>query len=354
MKVETHKEVQEYYGKTLKTSTDLQTNACCTIASYPQSIQDTMKLIHNEVKSKYYGCGLVMPPELLGTQVLDLGSGSGRDCFILSKLVGEQGSVIGIDMTSEQLEISRKYLLYHQKKFNYSTPNVTFLEGKIEALHELNLKENSFDIIVSNCVLNLSTDKKAVLESAYQLLKIGGEMYFSDVYADRRIPEHLAKNKLLYNECLSGALYWNDFETLAKDCGFLDPRVVERKPISIENLDIQQQIGNIQFESITYRLFKIPELEPACEDYGQKIIYNGTITDYKDHFQLDEHHIFKTGEEYKVCGNTYDMLLESRYQKHFQFFGDKSIHQGIFKTCGTFDINSASSNRGKNSVSSCC
>ena len=92
---------------------------------------------------------------------------------------------------------------------------------------------------MSNCVINLVPNKEKVLQDAFKLLKTGGEFYFSDIYADRRIPEHLSQNELLYGECLSGALYWNDFTTMAKSAGFMDPRVVSCKPLSITNKEVE-------------------------------------------------------------------------------------------------------------------
>ena len=101
------------------------------------------------------------------------------------------------------------------QRFGYTRKNTEFRLGYIERLDELDLPDNSFDIIVSNCVINLSPDKEAVLREAWRLLKPGGELYFSDVYADRRVPRSLRDDPELYGECLSGALYWNDFHNLA-------------------------------------------------------------------------------------------------------------------------------------------
>jgi arsenite methyltransferase len=106
-------------------------------------------------------------------------------------------------------------------------------------------------------VINLSPDKDAVLREAFRVLKPGGELYFSDVYSDRRVPKDLVENSVLYGECLSGALYWNDFLNIAKRCGFTDPRVVEDSRITISNKQIENLIGHINFYSATYRLFKI-------------------------------------------------------------------------------------------------
>ncbi|MFK5894338.1 MAG: methyltransferase domain-containing protein, partial [Pseudomonadota bacterium] len=322
--------VKEYYGKVLSTSKDLKTNACCTDGSTPDYLKQAMSKIHPEVSEKYYGCGLVRPQLLNNLRILDLGSGSGRDCYLLSALVGENGSVLGVDMTDEQLDVANKHIDFHTQQFGYKQPNVSFKKGYIEKLDALELSDNSFDIIVSNCVINLSPDKEAVLKQAYRLLKAGGELYFSDVYSDRRVPKQLVDNPVLYGECLSGALYWNDFQNLAKQCGFGDPRLVEDRPLSIDNNEIETLIGHIGFYSATYRLFKLPGLEPACEDYGQAVIYKGTIAHNNEAFILDKHHKIETGKIFPVCGNTYRMLHETRFKEHFEFYGNKDKHFGIF------------------------
>jgi arsenite methyltransferase len=152
-----------------------------------------------------------------------------------------------------------------------------FLQGYIEKLDELELEEGSFDLIISNCVINLSPDKEAVLKQAYRLLKEGGEIYFSDVYSDRRVPQTLREDPVLWGECLSGALYWNDFLQLSKKAGFLDPRLVASSPITISNEDIEAKVSHIKFFSATYRLWKLPLLESDCEDYGQ-VHFNALTT----------------------------------------------------------------------------
>lgn len=349
--------VKDYYGKVLQSSGDLKTDACCTDTDMPDHLKQAMSKIHAEVSSRYYGCGLVRPQQLEGMRILDLGSGSGRDCYILSQLVGAEGFVLGVDMTDEQLDVANKYIDYHTETFGYTRPNVAFKKGYIEKLDELDLEDNSFDIIISNCVINLSPDKEAVLREAYRVLKPGGELYFSDVYSDRRVPEQLINNPVLHGECLSGALYWNDFQNLAKKCGFLDPRLVEDRPLTIDNSEIENLIGHINFYSATYRLFKLEALEPACEDYGQSVLYKGTIAHHKELFTLDKHHAIEKGRFSPVCGNTWRMLQETRFQQHFEFYGDMSRHFGIFADCGTalpFDTSSASGSAEKSSAGSCC
>lgn len=327
-----HESVKDYYGKVLQSSADLKTSACCDVSSMPAWLKPLLANIHPEVTEKYYGCGLVAPHLLEGCQILDLGSGSGRDCYVLAQLTGAEGRVTGVDMTEEQLDVARRHLDYHAERFGYA--NVQFHHGYIEQLDTLDLADNSIDVIVSNCVINLSPDKDAVLREAYRLLKPGGELYFSDIYADRRLPDALRQDEVLYGECLGGALYWNDFENLAKRHGFLDPRLVEDRPLEITDPVIAEKLGNIRFFSATYRLFKLPELEPACEDYGQAVIYRGSIPEAEHLFQLDKHHAIETGRIFPVCGNTWRMLQETRFAAHFDFIGDFSRHYGIFPGCG--------------------
>ncbi len=333
--------VKDYYGKTLQSSADLKTEACCEPAEIPGYIKQLLTNVHDEVLARYYGCGLIAPHALKGARVLDLGSGSGRDVYALSQLVGEDGEVVGVDMTAEQISVARKHIDWHTKKFGYKKPNMRFLDGYIEDLSALDLEPNSFDVIVSNCVINLSTDKSAVLKGVFDLLKPGGEMYFSDVYSDRRLDEDVKKDPILYGECLGGALYWNDFHHLAKDAGFTDPRIVTDRPLGITDEKLAAKLGAAKFYSATYRLFKLEGLEPFCEDYGQAVIYKGGIEHAEDVFTLDKHHTIQRGKVFPVCGNTWHMLQQSRFTSHFEFIGDFSRHYGIFEGCGTgipFDI----------------
>ncbi|CAE8612076.1 unnamed protein product, partial [Polarella glacialis] len=325
--------VKEYYSKHLKTSDDLLTNACCTGAAPPDHIKAALKKIHPEVIAKYYGCGLCLPDHIEGLSVLDLGCGAGRDVYIASQLVGPQGRVVGVDMTPEQLDVANAHKAYHAEKCGLA--NVEFKLGFIERLGELGLPDSSFDVIVSNCVINLSPDKEAVLSEAYRLLKPGGELYFSDVYSDRRVPKALQEDSVLWGECISGALYWNDFHNLAKKSGFLDPRLCKDSVITVNNKKLEGKLGCIKFYSATYRLFKLDALESHCEDYGQAVIYKGTVPLCPDVFLLDSHHSIEKGRVFPVCGNTWRMLHDTRFKQHFEFIGNFDTHYGIYGGCGT-------------------
>ncbi len=327
--MQTLESVKSYYGQFLKTNQDLQTSACCTAEAMPAHLRPLLKDIHEEVQEKFYGCGSPIPPELHGRTVLDLGSGSGRDCFLLSKLVGSSGKVFGIDMTNEQLAVARKHLPYHTEKYGYKSPNIEFKQGYIEDLETAGIASSSIDVVTSNCVLNLSPDKKRVFSEIMRVLKPGGELYFSDVFADRRIPLPLAQDHVLLGECLGGALYIEDFRRMMAKNNCSDFRIVSKTKLDLASGDIQRKIGMVNFYSMTIRAFKM-DLEDRCEDYGQVAYYLGTIPEYPHAFMLDDHHLFKSGQPHLVCSNTASMLKDSRYGKHFKIEGSTSTHYGLF------------------------
>jgi ubiquinone/menaquinone biosynthesis C-methylase UbiE len=189
---------QHYYGKVLQGSGDLLTDACTMAEPPPPHVRAALSKVHPEVKARYYGCGLVAPSAIAGARILDLGAGSGQDAYVLAQLVGPQGEVVGVDATPEQLAVACAHREWHRENFGYARSNVRFLEGDIARLEALALEPASFDVIVSNCVINLVADKQAVFAAAHRLLKPGGELYFSDVYADRRVPEALRAEPVLH------------------------------------------------------------------------------------------------------------------------------------------------------------
>jgi arsenite methyltransferase len=309
----TEEAIKDYYGKQLTSSVDLKTNACTSNAHIlPRFIRNVLGLIHEEVTTKYYGCGPVFPSALTGAAVLDLGSGSGRDCYVLSKLVGEEGSVVGLDMTDEQLATANKYIDYHTRLFSYSTPNVRFLKGYMENLKEAGLDSQQFDIIVSNCVINLSQDKSLVLKEAYRVLKEGGELYFSDVYSDRDLPANVREHKELWCECVAGAINWTDLYKLAKEIGFSVPRLVTSSLISIQQEEYPV-LGDAKFVSATYRLFKLP----AGPGVTMSVVYNGDIEGFEEELLFDHGITFQRGEECHVKPELAQILKSSRYNKYF-------------------------------------
>lgn len=322
--------VRQYYGKVLSTAGDLKTNACCALEDIPPYIKKIEAFIEREIIEKFYGCGSPIPNVLEGCSLLDLGCGTGKDVYLASYLVGEEGRVIGVDMTDQQLEVARKYIDPQTRKFGFLKPNVELKKGYIEDLKEIPIEDDSMDVVISNCVINLSPDKKAVFKEIFRVLKPGGELYFSDVFARRRIPEHLKEDPVLYGECLGGALYIEDFRRMLREIGCLDYRVVSKRRITLDNAELEAKAGMIDFYSMTVRAFKLDGLEDICEDYGQVAIYLGTISESPHEFLLDDHHIFIKDKPMLVCGNTASMLQETRYARHFRIIGNKDIHYGLF------------------------
>ncbi|MCI1185928.1 methyltransferase domain-containing protein [Hymenobacter sp. DH14] len=345
---ETRAQVQDYYGNQLQTSQDLLTNACCT-DDIPLAHRRILSQLEPEVLDKYYGCGVCIPEAIEGITVLDLGSGSGRDAYLLSKLVGENGYVIGVDMTEEQLDVARRHIDAHTVTFGYSKPNVEFRHGYIEDLKSANIADNSVDLVVSNCVLNLSTDKEATYREIFRVLKPGGELFIADVFADRRVPETLRQDPVLYGECLSGAMYTEDFRRLLLRLGINDYRLMSSRRLTINNPEIEAKVGNIGFYSLTVRAFKL-DIEDKCEDHGQVATYLGTVPGQPHQFVLDDHHTFETGRPMLVCGNTAAMVADTRYAPHFKVLGDTSQHFGLFD-CGPSPVAVAA---GEAVSGSCC
>lgn len=362
---EIRKDVQDYYGQVLKRSADLQTNACVTPARpVPRHIREALQNVHEEVTLRYYGCGLVIPEHLKSCWILDLGSGSGRDCYAISQLVGETGHVTGIDMTESQVEVAKKYVDYHMKKYGFQTPNVTFIHGYLENLGEAGIKNESYDIVISNCVVNLVPDKQRVLQEVYRVLKHGGELYFSDVYASLELPEEIRKHKVLWGECLGGALYWKDLAILAQNTGFCPPRLVSAHVITIQNKELEHVIGDCRFVSATFRLFKLPKTGPTerCQ-----VIYNGGITGHEEKLVFDAYFTFKKGEAVEVDGETAAILRNSRFAQYFLITplgeklptsGGRSVSEPKDVITDPFKLADTLGNRksscSPNAASSCC
>ena len=169
---------------------------------------------------------------------------------------------------------------------------------------------------------------------AYDVLKKGGEFYFSDVYCNRRLPMHVQEHEVLWGECIAGAMYTEDFVRAANKVGFDDVRVLEKSEIVVTDLKLADICGEARFCSITYRLFKLPGmLETICEDYGQYALYKGTIPGHPNSYVLDDHHKIEKKRPFLVCGNTAAMLGEggvSWLAPHFEIVGDRSVHYGAF------------------------
>lgn len=247
---------------------------CCPI----EYNQEYLKVIPKEVLERDYGCG--DPSQYLkeGETVLDLGSGTGKICFIATQVVGKKGKVIGVDMTDEMLEIARRNALLVAEKIGYS--NVEFKKGRIQDLgldlekldeemqknpgtdsskkaeelrisHPL-ISSDSIDVVVSNCVLNLveQNSKRQLFEEIFRVLQKGGRAVISDIVSDQKVPEHLQKDPELWSGCISGAMMKDHFLKAFSDVGF--------GKVELIKLDCKpwQTVEGIEFRSATVQALK--------------------------------------------------------------------------------------------------
>ena len=207
--------------------------------------------------------------------------------------------------------------------------NVEFRLGYIEDLAAIGIEDESIDLVVSNCVVNLSPFKEMVMKEVFRVLKPGGELYFSDVYASRRLPQELHDDPILHSECLGGATYAEDFRQLMRRAGW--PHVVWTvdDPMNVGDLAIETRVGFTSFRSRTIRAIKCEGLEETEEDYGQRATYLGGMPEMPRYFDFDSELRFVKGKPRAISGNTARMLEASRYGKYFEITKPR-LHRGAF------------------------
>ncbi len=310
---------------------------CCPVDYDPKYL----KVIPEEVLERDYGCGDPSRYVNPGETVLDLGSGTGKICFIASQVVGAEGRVIGVDMTGEMLDVARAAAPVVAGELGYG--NVEFRRGRIQDLSldldllderlgehpfsgadglaegnaiagDLRLTDpliptDSIDVVVSNCVLNLvDTDQKARLFSEiYRVLGDGGRAVISDIVSDEAVPEHLQHDPELWSGCISGALTEDGFVRAFEDAGFHGIRIVERQS------EAWQTVEGIEFRSVTIEAFK--GKEGACWERNQAVIYRGPFKEVLD----DDGHRMERGVRYAVCDKTYRLYGRAPYEGQFDF-----------------------------------
>ncbi len=234
-KEEIKKVVREGYAKIAKqdSSCCVPVDSCCGSTDLAQDISKSIGYTEEELKAVPEGANLGLgcgnPVALAslreGEIVLDLGSGSGLDCFLAAGKVGENGRVIGVDMTPEMIEQARE----NARKGNYA--NVEFRLGEIE---NLPVADNSVNVVISNCVINLAPDKRRVFTEAFRALKPGGRLMISDLVLLKELPDSIKNSIEAYIGCLSGAIMRDGYIEAIKAAGFQEVRIVEEVPFPIE------------------------------------------------------------------------------------------------------------------------
>ena len=232
---EIKKMVKEKYGAIAKQSKIQNQSSCCGSGCGCSNVEFSIMADDYEKLPGYLpeadlalGCGL--PTEFAkiktGDTVIDLGSGAGNDCFVARSIVGETGSLIGIDMTEEMIEKARA----NAAKMGYK--NVEFRLGDIE---KLPVEDNTADVVVSNCVMNLVPDKKKAFAETFRVIKRGGHFSISDIVLQGELPDDLRKEATLYAGCISGAVQKEEYLNIIRDAGFTKITVQKEKKIEIPN-----------------------------------------------------------------------------------------------------------------------
>lgn len=229
------KKVREGYAKIAKQETPCcgSIEVCCGTATTPEEISKTIGYTDEQLRSVPDGANLGLgcgnPTALASLQpgeiVLDLGSGAGFDCFLAANKVGPTGRVIGVDMTPEMLKKAKE----NAKKAGYT--NVEFRRGEIE---KLPVEDASVDVVISNCVINLSPDKKKVFEETFRVLKSGGRLSVSDIVLLKDLPEKIMNSVEAYVGCISGAILKDRYLQLLKDTGFIDVIVTDESSYQLD------------------------------------------------------------------------------------------------------------------------
>ncbi len=310
---------------------------CCPV-EYDTNL---LKIIPREVIEKDYGCG--DPSRFLksGETVLDLGSGTGKICFIAAQVVGPTGRVIGVDMTDDMLEVARRNAPIVSERLGYE--NVEFRKGRIQDLGldldllDAELKKNpiadantflraqdlaadlsvkqplveteSVDVVVSNCVLNLveSVDKQRLFAEIFRVLRNGGRAVISDIVSDEDVPHAMQQDPTLWSGCISGAWREDQFLKAFEEAGFYGVRLLKR--------DAQpwQTVEGIEFRSVTVEAFK--GKQGACWELNQAVVYRGPFREVLD----DDGHRLRRGDRTAVCDKTFQLFAKSPYVEHFEF-----------------------------------
>ncbi len=307
-----------------------QPSLCCP-TSYDNRY---LEIIPDEIIAKDYGCGDPTRYVEEGEVVLDLGSGAGKNCYIMAQKVGEKGKVIGVDFNDEMLKLARKYQQQIADKLGYK--NTEFVKGKIQDLklpldkletwlkqnpinnlsqlreleqecarlrqEETLIKDNSIDVVVSNCVLNLvkTEEKKQLFREIHRVLKRGGRAVISDIVCDENPTEKIISDPDLWSGCIAGAFREDIFLKMFEEAGFYGIEIVARQN------EPWQVIDGIEFRSLTVVAYKGKEGE--CWDRKQAIIYKGPWKKVED----DDGHIYCRGERMAVCDKTYQILTNPK------------------------------------------
>ena len=257
-----HETVREHYAELIKSSASCcgPDNSCDTSSNlYPI---DLLTTVPSDVASTSYGCGdpITLASLKPGQTVLDLGSGAGLDCLLAAQKVGPEGHVVGVDMTPEMIERAQN----NAKRVNAT--NVEFRQGYLE---DLPVDSNTVDVIISNCVINLSPDKEKVFNEAFRVLAPGGKLAVSDIVTDGPLPEQVKQSLSAWAGCVAGAVEAKDYIGIMESVGFTD---ISIKPVFFDKEIIDSAL--VEFKEAV-------DLNGIPRDDIYKAVYSAKITAYK-------------------------------------------------------------------------
>ncbi len=311
-----------------------QPGLCCPSTNDPQ----LLALVPKEILERDYGCGDPTKHVREGEVVLDLGSGAGKACYLLSQVVGAKGHVIGVDMNDEMLALSRRHLHPFAERVGYG--NVSFKKGRIQDLAldleavdcelgerpvkdaagfsrlqtELErlrkaaplIADGSVDVVVSDCVLNLvrEDDRRQLFKEIHRVLKRGGRAVISDIVSDETVPQRLKDDPQLWSDCISGAMRQDEFLQAFEEAGLYGVTLLERpeKP--------WRTVEGVEFRSVTVVAYK--GKEGPCWDRKQAVVYKGPFREVTD----DDGHTLKRGVPVAVCDKTFNIYAKAPYAEH--------------------------------------
>ncbi|XP_046357521.1 arsenite methyltransferase-like [Haliotis rufescens] len=300
--------VRDFYN-----STAVKCDFICAVNDWDltPSIKNIVSQMHPETMKRYYGSGLVIPEGIEGKRVLDIGCGSGSLVFILSKLVGPTGSVVGMDLTPNLISEGKNREDYHRDRWGYNKKNTEFFVGNAENLSEL--KDQSFDIIVSNGVFCLVPNKDNAFAEAFRLLKPDGEFYLNDVYGEKPAPSDMTDDLKAWDLGLTGSQLPDEFLASSKKAGFTTPYLTCVGPVNLSEA-YKARLRGRRYICAGNRIFR---LGSGTNRGPASVTYKGNIQGHESEFKWDINLTFKTGESVSVDEELATILAQTRYSAFF-------------------------------------
>ena len=325
--------ILETYSKlAVETKADL----CCGVDYRKEFSSEELDHIPDEVLDRNYGCGVPIELRTLGTgkSVLDLGPGFGRDCFVAAPKVGPEGRVFGLDMNNDMLRQAEHYKSKVVSRLGYD--NIRFLKGQFDV--QIPLENDSVDVILSNCVNNLATDKRRAYSEMFRVLKAGSKLSFADIVSYDLLPVKLQENEKAWADCVAGVLSFQQLTQILNEAGFHGVTLTTQFSYKVGTEVLKQyfdsgsgdsrirlsskereELERVRLYSVLIEAFK-PVVDPQGECYwrGQYTLFHGPGVS----LQLDDDpdHVFKAGTLKEVCEKTATILKSEPFKGHFTVF----------------------------------